>query len=719
MKRLLAITGPTGIGKTAYVNALLDTFPFEVIDMDSCQVYAFFRVGTGRSDGDHHGRRHLYGWLSPFASLTVPSYVEAAVALTRRVERRGALPMFEGGSRTLLPALAQALTLKILALWPPADPGWIESRMLWRAKEFFRDEALVREVRAALRLGYGDTTLMRDPMIYMQTREYLEGHYTREGVQRAIVRSMKVMHDDQLRMLAAMDVERVEVATTPPALVVEHIGHWLRTSGRVAAMLAISPRLPETVATECAGMRAAITPIVPLSSLGKGIFAKLELLHPSGSAKGDVVDTPVRVRGSRIPGFGRLGQRERLARLAECGGLRRAEVAESLRIHPLSFEAADHMIENAIGVFGLPYGVGLNFRVNLRDRLVPMAVEEPSVVAAASYAARLVRAAGGFRAEADPPLMIGQIHVVQVPDVPGARTRLEAAARELLAIANATRPSLVQRGGGARSLEVRELPATACGPVLVVHLAVDVGDAMGANIVNSMAEALAPHVEALSGGEARLSILSNLADRRLARAWTRLPFDLLRTDTLDGGEVARRIVEAWALAAADPYRATTHNKGVMNGIDAVALATGNDWRGVEAGAHAWAARNGRYEPLTTWSLDGDTLRGGVELPLAVATVGGHLDLNPRARLSLRLLGAASARDLAAVMAAVGLGQNLAALRALVTEGIQRGHMALHARGLELRARRRLNARPGCDGAAPGTVPSNLPDEEGGTHAGTH
>jgi hydroxymethylglutaryl-CoA reductase len=209
---------------------------------------------------------------------------------------------------------------------------------------------------------------------------------------------------------------------------------------------------------------------------------------------------------------------------------------------------------------------------------------------------------------------------------------------------------------------------------------------MGANIVNSMAEALAPHVEALSGGEARLSILSNLADRRLARAWARLPFDVLRTDTLDGGEVARRIVEAWALAAADPYRATTHNKGVMNGIDAVALATGNDWRGVEAGAHAWAARNGRYEPLTTWSLDGDTLRGSIELPLAVATVGGHLDLNPRARLSLRLLGAASARDLAAVMAAVGLGQNLAALRALVTEGIQRGHLALHARGLELRAR---------------------------------
>jgi hydroxymethylglutaryl-CoA reductase len=209
---------------------------------------------------------------------------------------------------------------------------------------------------------------------------------------------------------------------------------------------------------------------------------------------------------------------------------------------------------------------------------------------------------------------------------------------------------------------------------------------MGANIVNTMVEAIAPFVAELSGGEARLCILSNLADRRLARASVRLPFELLPACGLDGGEVARRVVEAWALAAADPYRAATHNKGVMNGIDAVALATGNDWRGIEAGAHAWAARNGSYGPLTMWALDGDALRGAIELPLAVATVGGHLELNPRARLSLRVLAAESARDLAAVMAAVGLGQNLAALRALVTEGIQRGHMALHARGLALRAR---------------------------------
>jgi hydroxymethylglutaryl-CoA reductase len=390
--------------------------------------------------------------------------------------------------------------------------------------------------------------------------------------------------------------------------------------------------------------------------------------------------------GSRITGFSRLGQRERLATLAAGAGLPGREALESLIGPPLSFDVADHMIENAIGVFGLPFGVGLNFQVNGRDRIVPMAVEEPSVVAAASSAARLARASGGFAADADPACMIGQIHVIGVPDLPAARARLAEAIPRLLATADAAQPNMVRRGGGARAIELRELSAGPCGPVLVLHLVVDVGDAMGANIVNTMVEAIAPDVVAESGGEARLCILSNLADRRLARASVRMPFEVLRTDALEGEEVARRVVEAWALAAADPYRATTHNKGVMNGIDAVAIATGNDWRGIEAGAHAWAARSGHYGPLTTWSIDAGALRGEIELPLAVATVGGHLELNPRARLSLRVLGAESARDLAAVMAAVGLGQNFAALRALVTDGIQRGHMALHARGLALRAR---------------------------------
>jgi hydroxymethylglutaryl-CoA reductase len=244
---------------------------------------------------------------------------------------------------------------------------------------------------------------------------------------------------------------------------------------------------------------------------------------------------------------------------------------------------------------------------------------------------------------------------------------------------------MTKRGGGARTIKVRSLPATPCGPMLVVHLLVDVGDAMGANAVNSIAEALAPRIEALTGGQARLRILSNLADERLARATARIPFTVLDSEVCTGKELAERVVEAWAFAAADPYRAATHNKGIMNGVDAVALATGNDWRSIEAGAHAFAARNGRYGPLSEWRIERDTLAGTIELPLAVGIVGGNLECNPRVRFALRVLDIASARDLAAIMAAVGLGQNFAALRALVTDGIQRGHMALHARGLAMAA----------------------------------
>jgi hydroxymethylglutaryl-CoA reductase len=244
---------------------------------------------------------------------------------------------------------------------------------------------------------------------------------------------------------------------------------------------------------------------------------------------------------------------------------------------------------------------------------------------------------------------------------------------------------MVMRGGGTRSVEVRWLPETTSGPMLVVHLVVDVGDAMGANAVNTMVEAVGPRLESLTGGRVRLRILSNLADRRLARAEARIPVRFFGTAEFEGAEVAQRIEEATAFAAADPYRAATHNKGVMNGIDAVALATGQDWRGIEAGAHAYAAREGRYGPLTSWAVDGETLVGRIELPLAVGTVGGHLELNRRALLLLRVLGVRSAPELAGIMAAVGLGQNLAALRALVTDGIQRGHMALHARGLAVAA----------------------------------
>jgi len=388
---------------------------------------------------------------------------------------------------------------------------------------------------------------------------------------------------------------------------------------------------------------------------------------------------------SRIEGFYKLPRKERLVTLARMGGLEENEVAELLNPTPLPFEVAEHMIENAIGVLGLPLGVGLNFLINGRERLVPMAIEEPSVVAAASFAARLVREAGGFFAEADPSLMIGQVQLLGIQDLTAACERLQAATGRILALANSVHPNMLKRGGGARKLEFRPLPDTPCGPMLVVHIIVDVGDAMGANAINSIAETVAPLLEEISGGEARLRILSNLADQRLARATARIPFHILETEKFSGEQVARRIEEAWAFAYADPYRAATHNKGIMNGIDAVALATGQDWRGIEAGAHAYAARDGQYRPLSEWRVHNGALVGTIELPLAVGTVGGNLECNPRANFGLRLLRARSARDLAAVMAAVGLAQNLAAVRALATDGIQRGHMALHARGLAVAA----------------------------------
>ncbi len=390
-------------------------------------------------------------------------------------------------------------------------------------------------------------------------------------------------------------------------------------------------------------------------------------------------------QSSRIEGFYRLTRDERLARLAERAGLADSDLAGLREPVPLPFEMADHMIENAVGVIGLPLGVGLNFLINGRERLVPMAIEEPSVIAATSYAARTIRDAGGFFAEADAALMIAQIQLVNVPDVEVATQRLQGATLRLLSLANGVHPNMLRRGGGARRIEVRPLPETACGPMLVVHLIADVGDAMGANAVNSMAEAVAPMIEELTGGQVRLRILSNLADQRLARARVRIPFQLLETETLRGEEVAQRMMEAWAFAAADPYRAATHNKGAMNGIDAVAIATGQDWRGIEAGAHAFAARDGHYGSLTKWVVHNDVLLGSIELPLAVGIVGGNIECNPRVKFSLRLLGVQTAGELAGIMASVGLGQNFAAMRALVTDGIQRGHMALHARGVAVAA----------------------------------
>ncbi len=391
-------------------------------------------------------------------------------------------------------------------------------------------------------------------------------------------------------------------------------------------------------------------------------------------------------RSSRLPALHRLTPDERLALLARHAGLSEAEQALLATGSGLGIEQAGQMIENAISVFGLPLGIAPNFIINGRELLVPLAIEEPSVVAALGNAARIFRTGGGFCTSSDEPLMIGQIQLLDVPDPAAAQAAILEMKAELLALADESGGSIVARGGGARDLELRHFPHTSAGPMLVVHLLIDCRDAMGANLVNSVCERLAPHMEALSGGRANLRILSNLADRRRARARCQLPTRELAQNGQTGLEVARRVVEAAALAEVDPWRAATHNKGIMNGIDAVAIATGNDWRAIEAGAHAWAARDGVYRSLSQWRLDEqDVLRGSLELPLAVGTVGGATRAHPLARVALKILGVSTARELAEVMAAVGLAQNFAALRALATEGIQRGHMNLHARQLALAA----------------------------------
>ncbi len=352
----------------------------------------------------------------------------------------------------------------------------------------------------------------------------------------------------------------------------------------------------------------------------------------------------------------------------------------------LDVAQADRMSENVVGTFGLPLGVAVNFLVNGRDHLVPMAIEEPSVVAGASHAAKLVREAGGFEAEVSSSLMIGQIQVLRLDDLEDSRLRLLAERERLLAVANEQDPVLVGKGGGARELDIRLFPETPAGPTLVLHLTLDCRDAMGANAVNTAVEAIAPLVGEITGGQVVLRILSNLADKRLARAQATVPAEVLGVDGLEGPEVVERILQAYALATVDPYRAATHNKGIMNGIDAVLIATGNDWRAVEAGAHAYAARSGQYSSLSAWDADSDgNLEGMLELPLAVGTVGGATRVHPAAGVALKVLGVRTAEELAEVIVAVGLAQNLAALRALATEGIQRGHMELHARSMAIAA----------------------------------
>jgi hydroxymethylglutaryl-CoA reductase len=384
----------------------------------------------------------------------------------------------------------------------------------------------------------------------------------------------------------------------------------------------------------------------------------------------------------KLTGLYKLSLPERRQKLADYAHLTPTDLADLDA--GLSAAQAEVMIENVVGRYSLPLGLATNFLVNGREVIVPMVVEEPSIVAAVSFAAKLARRTGGFTTRSSEPVMIGQLQIMDLPDLTAAAHTLRAAEAEILTAANRHHPTIQKLGGGAKGIECRALPDTPAGPMLILHLRYDCRDAMGANAVNTAAEAIAPLVEQLTGGRVNLRILSNLTDRRTARAECLIPVDSLSRDGLNGADIARHIFEAWAFAAADPYRAATHNKGIMNGIDAVAVATGNDWRAIEAGAHAYAARHGRYTSLSDWVpvAEGQTithLRGVLDMPLSVGTVGGATKAHPTARVAMKILGQPTARTLAEIMAAVGLAQNFAAMRALAAEGIQQGHMRLHAR----------------------------------------
>jgi hydroxymethylglutaryl-CoA reductase len=381
---------------------------------------------------------------------------------------------------------------------------------------------------------------------------------------------------------------------------------------------------------------------------------------------------------SEFSGFYKLTSEERRKKLAEFASLSEEEVKLLADSELGTLETVAKMVENHIGTFALPLGVATGFLVNGRDYVVPMAVEEPSVIAAASNAAKLARQCGGFIATSTDPVMIGQVQLLGIEKPEAAVMALLKEKKDLLMLANKQDEMLVTRGGGAKEIEARVLE-TPQGKMVIIHLLVDVRDAMGANAINTMAEALTPKLEELTGGKACLRIISNLAVHRLARAKITFKKDII------GQEVVQGVINAHAFAASDPYRCATHNKGIMNGIDAVAVATGNDWRAVEAGAHSFAAIKG-YKPLTHWETDdhGD-LKGTIELPIAVGIVGGATKTHPIAKISVKILNVSTARELAEVMACVGLAQNFAALKALSTEGIQRGHMELHARNIAILA----------------------------------
>jgi len=389
---------------------------------------------------------------------------------------------------------------------------------------------------------------------------------------------------------------------------------------------------------------------------------------------------------SRIPGFFNLNLSQRHNSLQEIIRLSDQEMDILSGRNGLDIDQANHMVENVIGIYSLPLGIAMNFKINGQDVFVPMVIEEPSVIAGASFMAKLAREGGGFKANSSSPEMIGQIQVIDISDVEIARQKILGNKEALLKKVNHIDPILSELGGGPRDIEVRIMNDSPIGQFLVVHLIYDVRDAMGANAINSAAEALSPMIEEITGGKVNIRILSNLADKRIASASCTIPVDKLSFGDFRGEDVRDGIINAWAFAAVDPYRAATHNKGIMNGVDAVVIATGNDWRGIEAGAHAYAARNGQYTSLSAWGRDKNgALIGTLEMPLAVGIVGGATRVHPAAQLAIKLMGVQTANQLAEIIVSVGLAQNLAALRALATEGIQRGHMSLHARQIAIAA----------------------------------
>jgi len=392
---------------------------------------------------------------------------------------------------------------------------------------------------------------------------------------------------------------------------------------------------------------------------------------------------------SNISGFYRMGIDERLKHVKEFAGLTDEEAIILAKTGALDPAQADRMIENVIGTIPVTLGIATNFIVDGKEYLVPMATEEQSVVAAASNSAKVVRETGGFKTRSTEPIMIGQIQLTHVEDVEKGKEAILAHKAELLEFANSKDPMLVKLGGGARDLEVRIIESIN-GPMIINHLLVNCLDAMGANAVNTMAEAISPKIEELTGGKVYLRIISNLAVHRLARAEA-----VFSKELLGGEEVVNGILEAYAFAAADPFRCATHNKGIMNGIDAVVLATGNDYRAIEAGAHAYAAwKEGGYKPLTHYrkNENGDIV-GSIELPMAIGLIGGATAVHPTAKACVRILGVKSAAELGGIIASVGLAQNFAAMRALATEGIQRGHMSLHAQNVVAMAAEKAGIKP--------------------------